>query len=163
MTERLLADADATEAFGAELGRLTAASPGLVVYLHGDLGAGKTTLVRGWLRALGATGPIRSPTYTLVEPYRLGGRDVVHLDCYRLRDATELDGLGLDDYPPERTLWLVEWPGRGAGRLPKPDLEIHLHPHDGKRKIHVDGSAAATLGDRGAGRSGSRPETNFKL
>jgi tRNA threonylcarbamoyladenosine biosynthesis protein TsaE len=141
MIEQILADAAATEALGAALGRATAVRKGLVVYLHGDLGAGKTTLVRGWLRALGAEGPVRSPTYTLIEPYRLQGREILHMDLYRLRDPDELEGLGLDDNPPEQTLWLIEWPQQGGARLPAAQLEIHLHIHDGKRKIRLEAEA----------------------
>jgi tRNA threonylcarbamoyladenosine biosynthesis protein TsaE len=128
MIRLVLADAAATEAAGAALGRATADRPGLVVYLRGELGAGKTTLARGWLRALGAAGAIRSPTYTLVEPYELNGRSTLHLDLYRLNDPAELEQLGLLDTPPDRSLWLVEWPERGGGRLPRADLDIVLSP-----------------------------------
>lgn len=125
MSKRLhLADSVATERLGA----LLAASqpPGAVVFLHGDLGAGKSTLARAWLRALGVAGAIRSPTYTLVEPYTLadGGR-ALHLDLYRIGGAEELEFLGLDDQAGT-ALWLVEWPERGAAALPAPDLEVHL-------------------------------------
>lgn len=96
-----------------------------VVHLHGDLGAGKSTLARAWLRALGVSGPVRSPTYTLVERYPLAsGGEALHLDLYRIGDAGELEFLGLDD--ADARLWLVEWPERGLGALPVPDLEVHL-------------------------------------
>lgn len=102
-----------------------------VVYLRGDLGAGKSTLARAWLRALGVVGTIRSPTYTLVERYTLAERyrlgaagEALHLDLYRIGDAGELEFLGLDEAPA--ALWLVEWPERGAGALPPPDLEVAL-------------------------------------
>ncbi|MGY0611441.1 MULTISPECIES: tRNA (adenosine(37)-N6)-threonylcarbamoyltransferase complex ATPase subunit type 1 TsaE [unclassified Luteimonas] len=96
-----------------------------VVHLHGDLGAGKSTLARAWLRALGVTGPVRSPTYTLVERYPLAtGGEALHLDLYRIGDAGELEFLGLDD--ADARLWLVEWPERGLGALPAADLEVHL-------------------------------------
>ena len=99
--------------------------PTAVVHLHGDLGAGKSTLARAWLRALGVTGPVRSPTYTLVERYPLQtGGEALHLDLYRIGDAGELEFLGLDD--ADARLWLVEWPERGLGALPPPDLELHL-------------------------------------
>lgn len=97
---------------------------GAVVHLHGDLGAGKSTLARAWLRALGVTGTVRSPTYTLVERYPVEGGEALHLDLYRIGDAGELDFLGLDDV--EAALWLVEWPERGAGALAQATLEIHL-------------------------------------
>lgn len=143
---RTLPDAAATEAAGARLAQLLSAQPGLVVFLHGDLGAGKTTLVRGWLRALGVTGPIRSPTYTLLEPYELGGeldgRSLLHLDLYRLSDAAELEQLGVYDTPPESSVWLVEWPERGAGELPAPDLSIFLQVSGTGREIRLEPAAA---------------------
>lgn len=97
---------------------------GAVVHLLGDLGAGKSTLARAWLRALGVTGTVRSPTYTLVERYPIDGGEALHLDLYRIGDAGELDFLGLDDIAA--ALWLVEWPERGAGALPAPHLQIAL-------------------------------------
>ena len=96
-----------------------------VVSLHGDLGAGKSTLARALLRALGVVGTIRSPTYTLVEQYPLPqGGLALHLDLYRVGDAGELEFLGLD--PADARLWLVEWPERGAGALPAADLNLFL-------------------------------------
>jgi tRNA threonylcarbamoyladenosine biosynthesis protein TsaE len=94
------------------------------VHLHGDLGAGKSTLARALLRGLGVTGAIRSPTYTLVERYPVEGGEAWHLDLYRLGDASELDFLGLDE--AAATLWLIEWPEKGRGGLPTPDLELHM-------------------------------------
>jgi tRNA threonylcarbamoyladenosine biosynthesis protein TsaE len=140
--QQQLEDAAATEAAGARLARLLAPRAGLVVYLHGELGAGKTTLVRGWLRALGVTGPIRSPTYTLVEPYELDGCSLLHLDLYRLGDATELEQLGVYDTPPAGSVWLVEWPERGAGELPPPDLRIFLRLSGTGREIRLEPSPA---------------------
>jgi tRNA threonylcarbamoyladenosine biosynthesis protein TsaE len=112
-----------------------------VVHLHGDLGAGKSTLARAWLRRLGVAGAIRSPTYTLVERYPLaGGGEAVHLDLYRIGDAGELEFLGLDDCDPR--LWLVEWPERGAAALPAADLAITLAVEgDGRRCRLAAGSA----------------------
>ena len=121
--QQSLADADATERFGAQLAKTL--PPNAVVHLHGDLGAGKSTLARAMLRALGVTGTIRSPTYTLVEQYPLpSGGMALHLDLYRIGDAGELEFLGLD--PAEARLWLVEWPERGQGALPAADLEVRL-------------------------------------
>jgi tRNA threonylcarbamoyladenosine biosynthesis protein TsaE len=113
-----------TEALGARLLGVAPASstPCRVVTLTGDLGTGKSTFARGVLRALGARGPIKSPSYTLVESYELPGIHVLHLDLYRLRDPEELENLGLADYHRPGHLWLVEWPERGAGRLPPADL-----------------------------------------
>jgi len=126
LRQRCLSAGD-TEEFGAALVRARPPGDALaVVYLRGDLGAGKTTLVRGALRALGVPGAVRSPTYTLLEPYGVGLLTVVHADLYRLRDASELEPLGLRDFAAARHLWFIEWPDRGAGRLPPPDLDLVL-------------------------------------
>ena len=128
MLERrlLLPDTSATEALGIALAAWMRARRGGVVALHGDLGAGKTTLARACLRALGAMGAVKSPTYTLVEPYSLGSLRVLHMDLYRLAEPEELYGLGVFDEPPSQAWWLVEWPEKGGALLPLPTLEIHL-------------------------------------
>ncbi|WP_397573953.1 tRNA (adenosine(37)-N6)-threonylcarbamoyltransferase complex ATPase subunit type 1 TsaE [Silanimonas sp.] len=124
MSAPFLADAEATADLGA---RLAATRPErAVVHLQGDLGAGKSTLARALLRALGVTGTIRSPTYTLIERYALPDGEAAHLDLYRLGDAGELDFLGMDELQDAAALWLVEWPERGGAALPAPDLAIHL-------------------------------------
>ena len=120
-----------TDALGAALARALPPEP-VVACLQGNLGAGKSTLARALLRELGVTGAIRSPTYTLVERYALPGGEAVHLDLYRIAGAGELDFLGLDELRDAR-LWLVEWPERGAGALPPPDLEIRLAMSGGGR------------------------------
>ena len=118
-----LHDAAATDALGRALAQTQPHQA--IVYLQGDLGAGKSTLVRAWLRALGVDGAIRSPTYTLVEHYSLpDGSKALHLDLYRIADAGELEFLALDD--TGAGLWLVEWPERGARSLPVADLRIAL-------------------------------------
>ena len=139
--ELRLRDADATAALAQALS--ASRPPRAVVWLQGDLGAGKSTLARAWLRALGVSGAIRSPTYTLVERYPIPGGEAAHLDLYRLGDAAELDFLGLDALASEATLWLVEWPERVAGGLPPPDLRIALDfDGDGRRAALGTGTAA---------------------
>jgi tRNA threonylcarbamoyladenosine biosynthesis protein TsaE len=133
-----LADSDATEALGRVLAATRPASA--AVHLHGDLGAGKSTLARALLRDLGVQGPIRSPTYTLVERYPVPGGEAWHLDLYRIGNAGELDFLGLDG--DEATLWLVEWPERGAAALPAPDLHVHLAQDGGGRLARLEGGTA---------------------
>ncbi len=120
--EILLRGEPAQLAFGQRLAERF--REGAVVYLEGDLGAGKTTLVRGLLRGLGYGGIVRSPTYTLLEPYEFGSLPLYHLDLYRLTDPEELEFLGLRDLLTDPSLWFIEWPQRGAGYLPEPDLRI---------------------------------------
>lgn len=127
----------AQEAFGA---RLSAALPGgaMVVFLEGNLGAGKTTLVRGILRGFGYRGGVKSPTYTLMEPYEIGGRRCAHLDLYRLGDPEELEFLGLRDLLGEEQLVLIEWPERGAGVLPAPDLRVIIGISGESRNLRLE-------------------------
>jgi len=106
-------------------------------YLQGDLGTGKTTLVRGVLRGLGHTGPVRSPTYTLLEPYPLDAMRLYHLDLYRLGDPEELEYLGLRDLLDDRSLLLVEWPERGRGVLPAPDATIRIEHAEEARRLDL--------------------------
>lgn len=97
-----------------------------VIALDGELGAGKTTLVSGILRAFGTTGPVRSPTYTLIEPYEVGGKRVYHLDLYRLTDPDEVEPLGIRDLLSEPSVLLIEWPSRAVGALPAFDLSVGI-------------------------------------
>lgn len=121
-----------TETFGARLAQAVPTPLGraLIVYLTGDLGAGKTTLARGFLRQRGFAGAVKSPTYTLLESYELPDLTVVHLDLYRLEEPTELDALGLRDMDRAGTVWLIEWPERAARRLPEPDVSIAFEAGD---------------------------------
>jgi tRNA threonylcarbamoyladenosine biosynthesis protein TsaE len=121
---RALADDAATAALGGSLARLLV--PGLSIHLSGPLGAGKTTLVRALLRALGERGRVRSPTFTLVEPYSAGGLQLAHLDLYRFDRAAEWDEAGFDEYLGGDTVSLIEWPERAAPGLPPPDLRIDI-------------------------------------
>lgn len=128
-----LSDADATEALGHVLAQSRPGSA--VVHLQGDLGAGKSTLARALLRALGVKGAIRSPTYTLVERYPLDEGEAWHLDLYRIGDAAELEYLGLDETAV--SLWLIEWPERGQGGLPSPDLRVELEVQGAGRQVRL--------------------------
>jgi tRNA threonylcarbamoyladenosine biosynthesis protein TsaE len=137
----------AQQGFGERLARAFDAdwADGWLVYLHGDLGTGKTTLVRGILRGLGHHGPVKSPTYTLIEPYEPKGRRVFHLDLYRLGGPEELEYLGLRDLLDVAGLILVEWPERGRAALPPPDLEIDIHHAGEARDLEVLGSGPRAM------------------
>jgi tRNA threonylcarbamoyladenosine biosynthesis protein TsaE len=123
-------------AFGARLAQALGRRPA-VIALRGELGAGKTTLVRGLLRALGHTGAVRSPTYTLLEPYERVDPPVVHLDLYRLSDPEELEYLGLRDLLDRPGWMLIEWPERAAGALPPPDLVIEIEHAGHARRLRI--------------------------
>jgi tRNA threonylcarbamoyladenosine biosynthesis protein TsaE len=130
-----IADEDAMLALGARLARQFA--NGGLITLHGDLGAGKTTLVRGLLRELGHTGVVKSPTYTLVEPYRVGERDIYHFDLYRLADPEELEYMGIRDYLRPDALCLVEWPEQAGNILPSADLQVSIRHAGSARQVKL--------------------------
>ena len=133
-----IADENATVALAQRLSAQL--KPGMVIYLHGNLGAGKTTLVRGILNALGYSGRVKSPTYTLVETYNAAGLEFRHFDLYRLRDEEEWETAGFRDEFDGRNIFFIEWPDRALGLIPQADVEIVLEilPHG--RHIEIRGN-----------------------
>jgi len=138
------------EALGARLAAVGDA--GLLVFLEGDLGAGKTTLTRGFMHGLGHKGPVKSPTYTLIEPYEIGGRKIYHLDLYRVADPGELEYLGLREMLDEDATLLIEWAERGEGWLPRPDLRIVIRHLGQGREVKLE--ACTPVGEAVLGKLG---------
>jgi len=125
------------EALGAAIGRLL--GPGTVIHLRGEIGAGKTTLTRGILRGLGVTTPVKSPTYTLVEPYEGGRGPVYHFDLYRLADPEELHFFGAEEYFSPDSICILEWAERAGNALPPPDLVLEAAYRDAtSRTVHLE-------------------------
>ena len=135
-----LENSEQTERLGATLAQVVKAG---VVWLEGELGAGKTTLTRGWLQALGYDGAVKSPTYTLVEPYTLNDQQIFHFDLYRLSDPEEMEAMGARDYFSADNLCLVEWPERGQGFLGVPEVRVQLQYRDQQRLATI--SAAPSI------------------
>ena len=131
-----LKDSAETEWLGALLWQVLPEK--CLVFLSGDLGAGKTTLIRGLLRAAGHSGVVRSPTYSLVEEYRLAERNVFHFDLYRLKDPEELEWMGMSDYLNQSSLCCIEWPQMGDGFLPKADVTIDIAVQADARLIEIN-------------------------
>jgi tRNA threonylcarbamoyladenosine biosynthesis protein TsaE len=136
-----LPDAAATEALGRAVA--AGAAPQRVLHLRGDLGAGKTTLVRGLLRALGHAGRVKSPTYTLVEPYELSSLHFYHFDFYRLKNRSEWEQAGFRDYFNAHAMCVVEWPERAGALLTPPDLDIALSFEGQGRRARADAHSEA--------------------
>ena len=136
-----LPDALATEALGAAIA--PGVAPGRVLHLRGDLGAGKTTVVRGLLRALGYAGRVKSPTYTLVEPYSLSSLHLYHFDFYRLKNQSEWLSSGFRDYFNPQAFCVVEWPEKAGELLGSPDLDVLLQFSGAGRAARVEAHSAA--------------------
>lgn len=134
----------ATLAAGKRLSQIV--ESGLIIYLHGNLGAGKTTFVRGFLHGLGHVGKVKSPTYTLVEPYVIDDFNIYHFDLYRFIDEEEWESAGFRDFFNPSTVCFVEWPEKAENLLPIPDIDIYLQPNNEGRILQL--SAHSDLGKR---------------
>lgn len=136
MNQFVLKDEEATVKCGSLLAEVVRneMDQGIIVYLNGELGAGKTTFTRGFVRGMGHIGNVKSPTYTLVEPYDLGDWQVYHFDLYRLADPEELEFMGIRDYFNPQSCCFIEWPEKGHGLLANPDLTINI-AYDGEQRI----------------------------
>ncbi len=135
-----LKDESETVALGAKVAAAT--QGGEIVYLSGELGAGKTTFVRGFLNALGHSGNVKSPTYTLVEPYSIKGNNVYHFDLYRINDPEELEAMGIRDYCDGESICLYEWPEQGKEVLPAADIILSLRHSNSGRKVEIESKSA---------------------
>ncbi len=136
MPAKIIATANEMETYAAQLALQL--SPPKIIFLHGDLGAGKTTFVRGFLRALGHTGTVKSPTYTLIETYSFPSMRCHHLDLYRLADPYELENLGVRDLFDNQSIFLIEWPEMAAGHLPEVDIDLTITYHEGGRLVLIN-------------------------
>jgi len=135
MLTQFIANDSAMQAFGRKLAGICTGQT--VVHLCGELGVGKTTLTRGFLRGLGHKGNVKSPTYTLVEPYQIAGRKIYHFDFYRLNEPEELEYMGIRDYLIDDAICLIEWPERGEDLTPTPDIIIQLFHQETGRLLQI--------------------------
>jgi tRNA threonylcarbamoyladenosine biosynthesis protein TsaE len=138
----IIADADQMEALGQRFA-VAVRGKGGVFHLRGELGAGKTTFVRGFCRGMGHAGFVKSPTFTLVESYTVAGREVHHFDLYRIADPQELEFMGFRDYLTPGSVCLVEWPERGAGLLPEADVILAFADVPGGRRVEMEARTPA--------------------
>lgn len=136
----LLNNETETVKFAAKLA--TAVKGGEIIYLKGDLGVGKTTFVSGFLHALGHTGNVKSPTYTLIEPYSVNHKNIYHFDLYRINDPEELEAMGIRDYCDGESICLYEWPEQGKGVLPEADIVLSLSYADQGREVKIESKSA---------------------
>jgi len=141
--KKVLENEAAMLAFGAKISQTCGDTA--VIFLQGELGAGKTTFTRGFLRGLGFEQRVKSPTYTLVESYEINGQKIFHFDLYRVRDADELEFIGIKDYFIPHAICLIEWPDQGAGLLPPADLSCYIEHCSVGRKIRLE--ANSNVGD----------------
>lgn len=135
-----LATEDAQLVFGGHLAKVI--QDGTVIFLHGPLGAGKTTLTRGFLRGLGYEGKVKSPTYTLVEPYEVADKKIFHFDLYRLNHAEELEHIGINEYFSAESICLIEWPEKGFPLLPPSDIDCYISINQQGRDVRLQAHSA---------------------
>lgn len=139
ITKQILHNEADTLAFAAHLATLI--NDKIIIFLYGPLGAGKTTFTRGFLRGLQFQGKVKSPTYTLVEPYQINDKTIFHFDFYRINDPMELQYVGIEEYFHQRAICLIEWPEKALPLLPDPDLNCYIAYQNGGREIRLQANS----------------------